>query len=179
MFYKGKYIEMLEETYEKFKQQLLARKTGETQVPDIVQITHEQVHHLCSYNHYYVKNDNTLDKEGHTHNDIYDTDKLTHEYEYGIYEDVIKTEQLMADIKRIDDEEKAAVEKFKEEFDNFPLPDFKHAGQIDNQTDPGLRKAAESELYILEQLALQQLQNDNDNAADKVSHVQHSQQHED
>ena len=99
MFYKGKYIEMLEETYEKFKQQLLARKTGEAQMPDIVQIADEQVHNLCSYNHYYVKNENTIDKQGHTHNNIYDTDELNHEYEYGIYEDIIKTEQLMADIK--------------------------------------------------------------------------------
>ena len=101
---------MLEETYEKFKQQLLARKTGDTQLPDIVQIADEQVHYLCSYNHYCVKNENTIDKKGHNHNDIYDIDELNHEYEYGIYEDIIKTEQLMADIKRIDDEEKAAAE---------------------------------------------------------------------
>ena len=94
-----------------------------------------------------------------------------------IYEDIVKTEQLMADIKRIDNEEKAAAEKFKEEFDNFPLSDFKHVGQIATPADPGLREAAESELYALEQLALQQLQNDNNNTADKVSHMQDSQQH--
>ena len=119
---------MLEETYDKFKQQLLAKKTGNVQMPEIVQIADEQVHHLCSYNHYYVKNDNLLDRQGHNHNDIYDTDEMTHEYEYGIYEDVIKTEQLMADIRRIDDEEKATAEKFNEDFENFPLSEFKHAG---------------------------------------------------
>ena len=85
VFYKGKYIEMLEETYEKFKQQLLARKTGDTQLPDIVKIADEQVHHLCSYNHYYVKNENMIEIQEHKHNDIYDTDELNHEYEYGIY----------------------------------------------------------------------------------------------
>ena len=138
---------MLEETYEKFKQKLLARKTGDIQLPDIVQIADEQVHHLCSYNHYYVKNEDTIEIQGQNHNDIYDTDELNHEYEYGIYEDIVKTEQLMVDIKRIDNEEKAAAEKFKEEFDNFPLSDFKHAGQIAAPADPGLREAAESELY--------------------------------
>ena len=150
---------MLEETYEKFKQQLLARKTGDIQLPDIVQIADKQVHHLCSYNYYYVKNEDTIKTQGQTHNDIYDTDKLNHEYECGIYEDIVKTEQLMADIKCIDNEEKAAAEKFKEEFDNFPLSDFKHVGQIATPADPGLCEAAESELYALEQLALQQLQN--------------------
>ena len=31
--------------------------------------------------------------------DIYDTSELEHEFEYGIYEDVLKTEQLMAELK--------------------------------------------------------------------------------
>ena len=35
--------------------------------------------------------------------DIYDTSELEHEFEYGIYEDVLKTEQLMAELKRIDE----------------------------------------------------------------------------
>ena len=157
----------------------MAKKTGNVQMPEIVQIADEQVHHLCSYIHCYVKNDNSNDKMGQNHNNIYDTDELTHEYEYDIYEDVMKTEQLMADIKRIDDKEKAAVEKFNEVFNNFPLLEFKHAGQINNPADPGLRKAAKSELYVLEQLALQQLQNDNNNTVDRVSHVQQSEQHED
>ena len=64
---------MLKETYEKFKQQLLARKTGDIQLPDVVQIADEQVHHLCSYNHYYVKNEDTIEIQGQYHNDIYDT----------------------------------------------------------------------------------------------------------
>ena len=32
-------------------------------------------------------------------NDIYDTSELEHEFEYGIYEDVLKTKQLMAELK--------------------------------------------------------------------------------
>ena len=38
-------------------------------------------------------------------NDIYDTSELEHEFEYGIYEDVFKTEQLMAELKHIDEAE--------------------------------------------------------------------------
>ena len=35
---------------------------------------------------------------------IYTTHQnLNHEFEYGIYEDVLKTEQLMAELKRIDE----------------------------------------------------------------------------
>ena len=32
----------------------------------------------------------------------YDTSELEHKFEYGIYEDVFKTKQLMAKLKRID-----------------------------------------------------------------------------
>ena len=32
-------------------------------------------------------------------NDIYDTTEVEHEFEYGIYKDIFKTEELMADLK--------------------------------------------------------------------------------
>ena len=48
---------MLAETYEKFKLQLKAQKTGNEQLPEVVQTSDEQVHYLCSYNHYPVKGD--------------------------------------------------------------------------------------------------------------------------
>ena len=66
----------------------------------------EQVIDICSYNHYQI-----LDKSGPKHEkcnhdkDIYDTSELEHEFEYGMYEDVLKTEQLMAELKRIDEAE--------------------------------------------------------------------------
>ena len=170
---------MLEETYEKFKQQLLAKKTGQTELPDIVQIADEQVHHLCSYNHYYLKNDKQNDKQGQVHNDIYEIHELNHEYEYGIYEDIVKTETLMADIKRMHNEEKATAEEFNNVFDDFPLSEFKQTGQIAEPADPGLSEAANAELFALEQLAVQQLQADKLETADNVSHVQHNQQHVD
>ena len=94
---------MLAETYEKFKLQLKAQKTGNEQLPEVVQTSDEQVHYICSYNHYPVKDDDI--KSGLTHNDVYNTDELTHDLEYGLFEDIIKSEQLMADLKQIDEYE--------------------------------------------------------------------------
>ena len=48
----------------------------------------QQVHHICSYNHYRIK-DNEV-KSGLIHNDVYNTDELTHKFEYGLFEDIIK-----------------------------------------------------------------------------------------
>ena len=48
---------MLAETYEKFKLQLKVQKTGNEQLPEVVQTSDEQVHYICSYNHYPVKGD--------------------------------------------------------------------------------------------------------------------------
>ena len=39
VFYKGKYIEMLEETYDKFKLQLQAKKVENRDLPEIVMPT--------------------------------------------------------------------------------------------------------------------------------------------
>ena len=60
---------MLAETYEKFKLQLKAQKTGNEQLPEVLQTSDEQVHYICSYNHYPVKGDDI--KLGLIHNDVY------------------------------------------------------------------------------------------------------------
>ena len=49
VFYKGRYIEMLEETYDKFKLQLKMKKTGNNQLPEIVYHSDEQVHHITTH----------------------------------------------------------------------------------------------------------------------------------
>ena len=46
---------MLEETYEKFKLQLKSKKSGNEQLPEVVEIPDVKIHHICSYNHYRVK----------------------------------------------------------------------------------------------------------------------------
>ena len=38
---------MLAETYEKFKLQLKVQKTGNEQLPEVVQTSDEQVHYIC------------------------------------------------------------------------------------------------------------------------------------
>ena len=139
---------MLAETYEKFKSQLKVQKTGNEQLPEVVQTSDEQVHYICSYNHYPVKGDDI--KSGLSHNDIYNTDELTHEFEYGLFEDIIKSGQLMADLKQIDEYEASIQEQLNNEFDYFPLKEFKNAGVIPNQNDPGLKLAADAELFEIE-----------------------------
>ena len=105
---------MLEETFDKFKKQLQSRKSVNTvDLPQIVSYNEEQVHQICSYNHYPIKNkDEEITKSGQCHNDIYEIDEIEHEFEYGIYEDVIKTEQFMADLKRIDEEIENEEDKY-------------------------------------------------------------------
>ena len=88
-------------------------------------------------------------------NDIYDTSELEHEFKYGIYEDVLKTEQLMADLKRIDEAEKESKKLRDVQFGNFPLEQFSEAGKVANEGDPHLRAAADTELYDLEKRAIQ------------------------
>ena len=160
---------MLAETYEKFKSQLKAQKTGNEQLPEVVQTSDEQVHYICSYNHYPVKDDDT--KSGLIHNDVYNTDELTHEFEYGLFEDIIKSEQLMADLKQIDEYEASIQEQLNNEFDYFPLKEFNNAGVIPNENDPGLKLAADAELFEIEQQVMQQ--QPDEKRAPKVSHVHH------
>ena len=94
---------MLEETYLKYKKNILPKmkKTQpDFQEPVVEYCEPEQVIDICSYNHYPIldklsQNQRNCDDD----NDIYDTSELEHEFEYGIYEDVLKTEQLMAELK--------------------------------------------------------------------------------
>ena len=116
----------------------------------------EQVIDLCSYNHYPVL-DKSSQKQG-KHNDdkdIYDTSELKHEFKYRIYEDVLKTERLMAELKRIDEAEKENKQLRDVQFDDFPLKQFSDAGRVANKGDPQLKAAADTELYELEKRAIQ------------------------
>ena len=116
----------------------------------------EQEIDICSYNHYPIldkssqKQDNCNDD-----NDIYDTSELEHEFEYGIYEDVLKTEQLMAELKRFDEAENENKKLWDVQFGNFPLEQFSDAGKVANEGDPQFKAAADTELYDLEKCAIQ------------------------
>ena len=84
-----------------------------------------------------------------------DTSELEHEFEYGIYEDVLKTEQLMAELKRIDEAENENKKLRDLQFGDFPLEQFSDAGKVANEGDPHLKAAADTELYDLEKCAIQ------------------------
>ena len=94
---------MLEETYFKFQKNILPKMKKmqpNFQEPVVEYCEPEQVIDICSYNHYPIL-DKSCQQEHKCNddNDIYDTSELEHEFEYGIYEDVLKTEQLMAELK--------------------------------------------------------------------------------
>ena len=57
-----------------------------------------------------------------------------------------------------------------QEFDYFPMEQFKDAGIVINDKDPELKLATQAELYTLEQQVLQQQQQEKH--APTVSHVQ-------
>ena len=87
---------------------------------------------------------------------IYTTHQnFEHEFENGIYEDVFKTEQLMAKLKRIDEAEQENNKLRDLEFKDFPLEQFSDAGRVANEGDPHLKAAANTELYDLEKCAIQ------------------------
>ena len=115
-----------------------------------------QVIDICSYNHYAVL-DKSSSKEVqcNDNNDIYDTSELEHKFEYGIYEDVLKTEQLMAQLKQIDEAENENKKQRDLQFGEFPLEQFSDAGKVANGGDPHLKAAADTELYDLEKRAIQ------------------------
>ena len=115
----------------------------------------EQVIDICSYNHYPILDKSSLKQEKCNDNDIYDTSELEREFEYGIYEDVLKTEQLMAELKRIDEAENESKKLRDVQFGNFPLEQFSDAGKVANEGDPHLKAAADTELYDLEKRAIQ------------------------
>ena len=162
---------MLEETYDKFKKQLKAKKTSNDNLPEIIYNSDQQVYHICSYSHYPIKDDEI--KLGLIHNDVYNIDELTHEFEYGLFEDIVKSEQLMVDLKQIDEYEETRNEQMNQEFDNFPMEEFKDAGVVINNEDPELKLAAQAELYTLEQQVLQQQQQEKCTPIVSHMHKQH------
>ena len=195
VFYQGTNVEMLEETYFKFKKNILPKMKKmqpNFQEPVVEYCEPDQVIDICSYNHYPLL-DKTDEGQGqhNNDNDIYDTSELEHEFEYGIYEDVFKTEQLMAELKCIDEAELESKKLRDLEFKDFPLEQFSDAGKVANEGDPHLKAAVDTELYDLEKHAIQididkhNYENSSDNTDDnsspsaeehanpnKVSHVQ-------
>ena len=152
-------MEMLEETYLKFKKNILPKmkKTQPNfQEPVVEYCEPEQVIDICSYNHYPILDKSSPNQcNSNDDNDIYDTSELEHEFEYGIYEDVLKTEQLMAELKRIDEAENENKKSRDVHFGNFPLEQFSDAGKVANEGDPHLKAAADTELYEIEKRAIQ------------------------
>ena len=159
VFYQGTNVEMLEETYFKFKKNIflkMKKMQPNFQEPVVEYCEPEQVIDICSYNHYPVLDKSSQKQEKHNDDkDIYDTSELEHEFEYGIYEDVLKTEQLMAKLKRIDKAKKEKKQLRDVQFDDFPLEQFSDAGRVANKGDPQLKAAADTELYDLEKRAIQ------------------------
>ena len=119
---------MLEETYFKFKKNILPKMKQmqpNFQEPVVEYCEPEQVIDICSYNHYPVLDKSSQKHEKHNDDkDIYDTSELEHEFKYAIYEDVLKTEQLMAELKRIDEAEKESKTLRDVHFGDFPLEQF-------------------------------------------------------
>ena len=133
-------MEILEETYDKFKKNILPKHKLEQphfQEPGLEYCEPQQVLDICSYNHYpALEKDENAKCEHNSDNDIYDTTELEHEFEYGIYEDIVKTEELMAELKRIDEEEKEQNKQRNIKLDHFPLEQFADIGKIENEGDP-------------------------------------------
>ena len=102
-------------------------------------------------------------------------DSADNEFEYGIYEDVFKTEQLIAELKQIDEAKRESKKLRDLEFKDFPLEQFSDAGRVANEGDPHLKAAADTELYDLEKHAIQididkhNYKNSNDNTDDNSS----------
>ena len=150
---------MLEETYFKFKKNILPKMKKmqpNFQEPVVEYCEPDQVIDICSYNHYLLLDKTNEGQEQHNDdNDIYDTSELEHEFEYGIYEDVFKTEQLMAELKQIHEAERENKKLRDLEFKDFPLEQFSDAGRVANEGDPHLKAAADTKLYDLEKRAIQ------------------------
>ena len=152
-------METLEETYFKFKKNILPKMKKmqpNFQEPVVEYCEPEQVIDICSYNHYPILYKLSQKQEQcNDGNDIYDTSELEHEFEYGIYEDVLKTKQLMAKLKRIDEAENENKKLRNVQFGDFPLEQFSDAGKVANEGDPHLKAVADTELYDLEKRAIQ------------------------
>ena len=176
---------MLEETYLKFKKNILPKmKKMEPnfQEPVVEYCEPEQVIDICSYNHYPILDKSSQNQRNcNDDNDIYDTSELEHEFEYGIYEDVLKIEQLMAELKRIDEAENEYKKSQDVHFGDFPLEQFSDAGKVANEGDPQLKAAADTELYEIEKRAIQ-IDTDKyeyDNSSGRTDNTNSSQRAED
>ena len=143
VFYQDTDMEMLEETYLKFKNNIIPKMKKEQphfQEPEIEYCKPEQILELCSHNHYLVKEQvNEGPCQHKIDNNIYDTTELEHEFKYGIYEDVLKPEELMAELKCIDEEEQEQKVTRNIKFQHFPLEQFSDAGKVDNEGDSQLK----------------------------------------
>ena len=142
----------------------------------------EQVIDICSYNHYPIIDKSSQNKSNSNDDkDIYDTSELIHEFEYGIYEDVLKTEQLMAELKQIDEAENENKKSRDVHFGDFPLEQFSDAGKVANEGDPQLKAAADTELYEIEKRAIQidTEKYDYDNSSGRTDDTSYSQRAED
>ena len=82
VFYQGTNVEMLEETYIKFKKNILPKmKTmqPDLQEPEIEYCKPEQVIDICSYNHYPVlEKAKERQQQSNDDNDISDTTEVEH-----------------------------------------------------------------------------------------------------
>ena len=184
MFYEGTNVEMLEETYLKFKNNILPKMKKQQpnlQEPVVEYCEPEQVIDICSYNHYPIL-DKSSQKQTNSNDDkdIYDTSELEHKFEYGIYEDVLKTEQLMAELKRIDEAENEIKKTRDVHFGDFPLEQFSDAGKVANERDPHLKAASDTELYEIEKRAIQidTEKNEYDNSSGRTDDTDYSQRAE-
>ena len=99
----------------------------------------------------------------------------------GIYEDVLKTEQLMAELKRIDEAENENKKSREVHFGDFPLEQFSDAGKVANEGDPQLKAAADTELYEIEKHAIQidTEKYEYDNSSGRTDHTNYSQRADD
>ena len=75
----------------------------------------------------------------------------------------------MADLKQTDEYEQTLNEQMNQEFDNFPMEEFKEVGVVINNEDSELKLDTQAELYTLEQQVLQQQQQEKH--AQTVSHM--------
>ena len=176
---------MLEETYLKFKKNILRKMKKmqpNFQEPVVEYCEPEQVIAICSYNHYPIIDKSSQNKSNSNDDkDIYDTSELEHEFEYGIYEDVLKTEQLMAELKRIDEAENENKKSRDVHVGDFPLEQCSDAGKVANEGDPQLKAAADTELYEIEKRAIQidTEKYDYDNSSGRTDDTNYSQRAED
>ena len=67
---------------------------------------------------------------------------------------MLKTEQFMAELKRIDEAENEKKKSRDVHFGDFLLEQFSDAGKVANEGDPQLKAAADMELYDLEKRAI-------------------------